>query len=81
MRLFLTNQAKKDYSRLPKSEQEKVVRKIDLLEVSPFIGNKLGGELKDLRCFRSWPYRIIYHIKEKKEIWIDHILHRQGVYK
>ena len=82
MKLFLTPQAKKDYSKLPKAEQNKAVRKLDLLEKAPLIGKKLSGELGDLRCLRFWPYRIIYHIEQKKkEIWIDHIIHRQGAYK
>lgn len=81
MQLFLTPQAKKDYSKLPKPEQKKATRKLDLLEEVPLIGKKLGGELNDLRCLRSWPYRIVYHIQNKNEIWVDHILHRQGAYK
>jgi mRNA-degrading endonuclease RelE of RelBE toxin-antitoxin system len=81
MKLFLTPQAKKDYSKLPVPEQKKVVRKMNLLEGNPLIGKKLSGELGGLRCVRSWPYRIIYHIKQKNEIWVDHILHRQRAYK
>ena len=81
MLLFLTPQAQKDYNKLPKPEQKKAARKLNLLEKEPFVGKKLGGELDNLRCLRSWPYRIIYHIQDKDEIWVDHILHRQGAYK
>lgn len=82
MRLLFTERAKKDYSGLPKPEQKKAARKIDLLEENPLIGKKLSGKLVDFRCLRFWPYRIIYHIEQKKkEVWIDHIIHRQGAYK
>lgn len=82
MKLFLTGRARKDYLRLQSPEQKKVAKKLDLLEVEPLIGKKLSGKLGDLRCLRSWPYRIIYYIDQgKKEVWIDHIIHRQGAYK
>jgi mRNA-degrading endonuclease RelE of RelBE toxin-antitoxin system len=81
MLLFLTPRAQKDFNELPKPEQKKAARKLDLLEVKPLIGKKLGGKLDNLRCLRAWPYRIIYHIQDYDEIWIDHILHRQGAYK
>ncbi len=82
MRLFLTKQAKREFFKLPAPEQKKAARKINLLEERPLIGKKLGGELGNLRCLRFWPYRIIYHVEQKKkEIWVDHIIHRQGAYK
>ena len=67
---------------MPSIEKRKAARKIDVLEKEPFIGKKLSGKLRDRKCLRSWPYRIIYYIKAaKKEIWIEHIIHRQGAYK
>lgn len=82
MKLFLTKQAQKEYFKLTQSDQKKVVRKINELEKDPFVGKKLGGELDKLRSLRSWPYRIIYYIKQnKKEVWVEHIIHRQGAYK
>jgi mRNA-degrading endonuclease RelE of RelBE toxin-antitoxin system len=35
------------------------------LELEPYLGEKMGGEMKDKRKIRVWPYRIIYRIEEK----------------
>lgn len=80
MDLFLTKQAEKDFLTLPKSERKKAVRKLELLRKSPLTGKKLTGKLDGLRSLRFWPYRIIYHI-ERNVVWVDHMIHRQGVYK
>jgi mRNA-degrading endonuclease RelE of RelBE toxin-antitoxin system len=80
--LFLTRQAEKDLFRLSKNEKRKATVKLEQLGKDPLIGKKLTGKLKNFRSLRSWPYRIIYHIEEKRrEVWVDHIIHRQGVYK
>lgn len=80
--LILTKQAEKELIRLPKGEQRKAVKKLELLERNPLVGKKLAGKLEIYRSLRFWPYRIIYHIDEKnREIWVDHIIHRQGAYK
>jgi mRNA-degrading endonuclease RelE of RelBE toxin-antitoxin system len=82
MKLFLSKTALKEFSKLPQTEKKKAANKIDILRMEPFVGKKLTGELKEKRSLSSWPYRIIYYIKEnKKEIWIEHIIHRQGAYK
>jgi len=79
--LFLTKQAEKEFAELPKSEQKKAVRKLELLEKNPLLGKKLSGRLAAFRCLRFWPYRIIYHIDQiRGEIWVDHMIHRQRVY-
>jgi len=80
--LFFTRQAEKDFSGLPKSEKKKAVKKLETLKGDPLLGKRLTGKLKGFMSLRFWPYRVIYHIdKQKKEIWIDHIIHRQGAYK
>ncbi len=82
MMVIFTPEAKKQYDKLRSSDQKKIQKKILLLEKNPLSGKKLTGELKDRRSLRSWPYRIIYFIKEsKKETWVISILHRQGAYK
>ncbi len=82
MKLIVTPKAQKEISRIQKTEQIKVDKKLHLLEEEPFLGKKLSGELEGFRSLRSWPYRIIYHINGKeKEIWVDNILHRQEAYK
>ncbi|MEK7550265.1 MAG: type II toxin-antitoxin system RelE/ParE family toxin [Patescibacteria group bacterium] len=82
MELILTKQTQKELLKLPKSEQKKAVRKLELLGKNQLIGKKLTGKLEVFRSLRFWPYRIIYHIDQiKKKVWIDHIIHRQGAYK
>lgn len=82
MQVIITPKAEKQYNQLPQSEKIKVKKKIKILEVDPYFGKKLSGELSDLRSFRAWPYRIFYHIDlNKKIIFIIGILHRQGAYK
>lgn len=82
MIVIFTTEAQKQYDKLRSSDQKKIQKKILLLEKNPLSGKKLSGELKDRRSLRSWPYRIIYFIKEsKKETWVVSILHRQNAYK
>ena len=81
MDLILTKQAEKDLARLPRKEQTKAIKKMELLARDPLLGKKLAGKLALFRSLRFWPYRIIYHVQNKKEIWIDHVIHRQGAYK
>lgn len=80
-KLFLSTQAIKDTKRIPEVEKRKIRKKLDTLETDPFIGKKLGGELAGYYSLKVWPYRIIYLIKKNGEVWITHILHRQGAYK
>jgi len=81
MKVFLTNTANRQKNKLPKAEQKKVEKQLAYLGEDPLSGKKLLGKYKGLRSLRVWPYRIIYSIdKNKKEIWIVSILHRQGAY-
>ncbi len=82
MLVILSKDAKKQYDRLPQTEQKKVKKKLQSLEMSPLAGKKLVGELSLYRSLRAWPYRIIYSINEKeKRVEVSDIEHRQGVYK
>ena len=74
-------QAQKDFRKIPKTDQAKIRRKISTLETSPFYGKKLEGELASLYTLRAWPYRIIYQVFKKNEVYVVHILHRQGAYR
>lgn len=81
MRVILSKEAQRNYSRLPKSQQAKIKKKLTALQQNPHIGKKLGGELEGDRSLRAWPYRIIYSIdKKQNEILVSNILHRQGAY-
>lgn len=80
MSVTLSKQALADYKKIPQSDQNKIKRQLSVLQVEARAGKKLGGKLKNYYSLRAWPYRILYII-EGKEIWIVHIMHRQGVYK
>jgi len=80
-KIFLTDQAQKELLKLPLSEKQKIKKKLLSLESNIFAGKKLLGKLSGFYSLKTWPYRAIYLIKQNKEIWVVHILHRQGVYK
>lgn len=82
MRLFLTKEAQKQYSKLIQSDRHKIDKKLRSIVSNPYTGKKLSGEHEGEYAERAWPYRIIYVIFiSRKEIWVTSILHRQGAYK
>ena len=82
MKVALSKDAQKQYERLPKAQQAKVLKKILGLEQNPNSGKKLEGELRGFFSLRAWPYRILYEINKNKQIIEVHkIAHRQGAYK
>lgn len=81
VKVFVTPRAQKDTKEIPEREKSKIKKKLSLLEDDPQAGKKLFGELAGFYSLRVWPYRIIYFVKENSEVWIVHILHRQGAYK
>lgn len=82
MNVELTKKAKQQLADLPKPEAKKVARKLLQLEVSPFAGKKLAGQLQEKYSLKAWPYRIIYIMDNKKKlIQVEIIEHRQRVYK
>lgn len=82
MQVIVTPKALKQYKHLPKTDQQKIKKKLLILEQNFQEGKKLSGEFSELRSLRAWPYRIIYYINNKqKKIFITTIAHRQGVYK
>lgn len=82
MQIQFSNQAKKDLKKIPKSEANKISRKIFEMSQLPHSGKKLTGEFKTEYSFRAWPYRIIYEIYNKDQVvFVLRIEHRQGVYK
>lgn len=81
MRVILSKDSQRNYSRLPKHQQTKIKKKLTALQQNPHIGKKLGGKLEGDRSLNVWPYRIIYSINKKQdEILVSNILHRQGAY-
>ena len=81
MKLIIASEAQKQFSKLPKSEQKKVTKKLLVLETFPLSGKKLSGEFSGAYTLRSWPYRIIYSIDSSNQTTtVYSILHRQSAY-
>lgn len=80
-KVILSDQAQKEFLKLPPNEKQKIKKKLSGLESNIFAGKKLAGKLLGFYSLKIWPYRAIYLIKQNKEVWVVHILHRQGVYK
>ncbi|MBL8015175.1 MAG: type II toxin-antitoxin system RelE/ParE family toxin [Candidatus Doudnabacteria bacterium] len=80
MRLTYTANARKQLTRLPRRVQERVVKAVSYIELNPYSGKKLLGELSGRYSYRVWPYRIIYTV-DGTNIYVTNISHRQGVYK
>lgn len=80
-KVFLSAQVQKDSRKIPQKDKIKISKKLSALETNPYSGKKLSGKLSNYYSLKIWPYRAIYLIKKNKEVWIVHIVHRQGVYK
>ena len=82
MKLQYSSRAQKDLKKLPKIKIKAILKKIELLPISPFLGKKLGGKFSGCHSLRVWPYRVIYQVnKWPRVILIVTVEHRQGVYK
>lgn len=82
MRVALSENAQKQYIKLPTFIKTRIDNKINSLEQNPYSGKKLSGEFKNFWSIRAWPYRIIYEINEtERRIEVHKIAHRQGAYR
>ncbi len=69
--------ARKSLRKIPLPWQVRILDVLTDLETTPYLGEKMGGDMKDKRKIRVWPYRIIYKIQEDlKLIKIMEIEHR-----
>ena len=83
--LFLTNQAKKELSKIkrgnPKAARE-ISEALEALKYDPHGGKFLHGDLKGRRKLVLGNYRVIYEIiKQKLIIYVFRIAHRKEVYR
>lgn len=80
-KISLTKTSQKELSNFNKSDYKKIIKRINNLYDSPYLGKKLKGELSEFYSYRAWPYRIIYQInKELNQIIIIAVSHRQSSY-
>lgn len=70
----------KQLAKIPRVEQKKIIRKLEILTLEPYSGKPLRGDYNGFYSLKAWPYRIIYII-EKKGILVFSIKHRQNSYK
>lgn len=60
----------------------RIVAALDCLEIDPFVGKALKGELKGRYSYRAGSYRIIYCIRRQKLlVLVIDIGHRRGIYR
>ncbi len=55
MEIILTPEAEKQYAHISKTEQKKIKRRLYVLELRPYEGKKLSGDLAEVRSLRAWP--------------------------
>lgn len=79
--LLLSHKFDRDFSRLEKMFQDRVVDGLRELNENPHAGKQLKGKLKDLLSWRVGEYRILYNIQEEKLlIFAISVRHRKHVY-
>lgn len=82
MKVEFSDTASKQFKKLPKQKQQKVLDRIQKLKRDPYAGKKLKGVFEGLRSLKVWPYRIIYrYLPQDKLLFINVIQHRQKAYK
>ena len=64
-------------------ELKSIIRKrLDTIQIEPFIGKKLERELSGYRSLRARRFRIIYKLDEAAElIQIHYVGHRKDIYE
>ncbi len=79
--LLLSHKFDRDFSRLEKVLQDRVVEGLRELNENPHAGKQLKGKLKDLWSWRVGKYRILYQIQEEKLlIFAISVRNRKHVY-
>ena len=79
--LLLSHKFDRDFSRLEKTLQDRVVWGLRDLNEAPHTGKQLKGKLKELWSWRVGKYRILYQIQEEKLlVFAISVRHRKHVY-
>lgn len=80
--VVLQKKAQKELDKVDVRYRARIIASLLELQINPFTGKKLSGELNGLWSLRIWPYRIIYIVKKNELIiLVIKIGHRQGVYE
>lgn len=80
--ILLSHKFDKDFSKLERALQDRVVDGLRELKENPHAGKQLRGKLKDLWSWRIGKYRILYQIQEDKLlVFVISVRHRKHVYE
>ncbi|HTK03653.1 MAG TPA: type II toxin-antitoxin system RelE/ParE family toxin [Alphaproteobacteria bacterium] len=80
--LVVAKKVNKDFIKLPRHIQAKIIAAYGRMASVPISGVKLHGELAAYYKYRVGDYRIVYKFDvHEKLIQVVKIEHRQGVYK
>jgi len=78
----LTKRFRKNFRKLDKQIQQKIMEEIEVLKTTPEIGEKLKGVLSNFRRIRILNYRLIYRVHSSNGvIEICFVDHRKRVYQ
>ncbi len=78
--VYIPSSVKKPIKKIPQPWQTRILVILRALEINPFMGEKMHGDLSEKRKIKVWPYRIIYQINEKQNaIVVVEIKHRGNV--
>jgi mRNA interferase RelE/StbE len=81
-RVLITKEAEKDLAKLTQHKQTLVLRALEGLAESPFLGKALKGELSGVYTLRVWPFRILYRIEKRQlVVLVLSIPHRKDAYR
>lgn len=81
-RVLLSRSAEKDLNKIDNQYRLHIIAALFDLRKNPYSGKRLEGKLKNFYSLRVGQYRIIYKIfKDKLNIFIIRIGHRQSIYK
>ena len=81
-KVFFTPNSSRYFQKL--KDKKLKIRLLDakkILEINPYSGKKLKGDLFGQYTLRIWPYRIIYFVDKNKNVIITDIGHRKDVYR
>jgi len=80
--ILLSLKFDRDFSKLERTLQDRVVDGLRELKENPHAGKQLRGKLKDLWSWRIGKYRILYQIQEDKLlVFVISVRHRKHVYE
>lgn len=80
--ILLSHKFDRDFSKLERTLQDRVVDGLRELKENPHEGKQLRGKLKDLWSWRIGKYRILYQIQENKLlVFVISVRHRKHVYE